>query len=58
MYKGNSKRYSIESVIIAALGAGIATSFAFSQGQSPFLALGITIFAAIAALLIDRFLLP
>lgn len=41
-------------MVTAGIGAGIITSFAVSQGQSPWLALGITAFAAIAAVLIDR----
>ena len=39
---------------MAALGAGVITSFAVSQGQNPFVGLGITVFAAIAAVLIDH----
>ena len=44
----------LNSMVTAGIGAGIITSFAVSQGQSPWLALGITAFAAIAAVLIDR----
>lgn len=44
----------VSSMVTAGLGAGIITSFAVSQGQSPWLGLGITAFAAIAAVLIDR----
>ncbi|WP_413167154.1 hypothetical protein ACL6C3_10700 [Capilliphycus salinus ALCB114379] len=54
MYKKDSKGDPLVAVVTAALGAGVATSFAVSQGQSPFVALGITIFAAIAAFVIDR----
>jgi hypothetical protein len=42
------------SMVTAGLGAGIITSFAVSQGQSPWLGLGITAFAAIAAVLLDQ----
>ena len=54
MYKKNSNRDPWVAAVTAALGAGVATSFAVAQGQSPFLALGITIFAAVVALLCDR----
>ena len=46
----------IGSVAIAALGAGIITSFAVSQGQNPLVGLGITAFAAVSAVAIDHFL--
>ncbi len=49
-----SQRDPLESAVTAALGAGVATSFAVSQGQSPWVALGITAFAAIVALICDR----
>ncbi len=54
MYKKHSNRDPWVAAVTAALGAGVATSFAVAQGQSPFLALGITIFAAVVALLCDR----
>ena len=44
----------LNSVVTAGIGAGIITSLAVSQGQSPWLGLGITVFAAISAVLIDR----
>lgn len=44
----------VGSMVTAGLGAGIITSFAVSQGQSPWLAIGITAFAAIAAVLIEQ----
>ncbi len=50
----NRKGDWVGSMVTAGLGAGIITSFAVSQGQSPWLGLGITVFAAIAAVLIDR----
>ncbi|WP_008308286.1 hypothetical protein [Leptolyngbya sp. PCC 6406] len=50
----NRKVDWVGSMVTAGLGAGIVTSFAVSQGQSPWLGLGITVFAAIAAVLIDR----
>ncbi|NJL89325.1 MAG: hypothetical protein HC916_05615 [Coleofasciculaceae cyanobacterium SM2_1_6] len=51
MYNKNSQKDWIAATITAALGAGIVTSFAVSQGQHPLLALGITGLATIAALL-------
>lgn len=54
MYDNNRKRDPIVSVVTAALGAGVVTSFAVSQGQHPLVALGITAFAAGLALLLDR----
>lgn len=56
MYNNRSNQGLLEAAITAALGAGIVTSFAVGQGQSPFVALGITGFAAIAALVCDRLL--
>ncbi|NJN20941.1 MAG: hypothetical protein HC812_06770 [Leptolyngbya sp. RL_3_1] len=53
MYQ-NQKTDWLGSMVVAGLGAGIITSFAVAQGQSPWLALGITLFAAIAAVLIER----
>lgn len=38
--------------LTAALGAGIITSYAVSQGQNPLVATGITIFSAIFAVII------
>ena len=38
--------------LTAAVGAGIITSYAVSQGQNPFIAIAITIFSAISAVII------
>jgi hypothetical protein len=54
MYKKDSKGDPVVAVVTASLGAGVATSFAVAQGQSPFVALGITIFAGLAAFLLER----
>lgn len=51
MYNKNSDRDWVSAVVTAALGAGVVTSFAVSQGQDPFVALGITGFSASIALL-------
>jgi hypothetical protein len=52
----NVQKDWIGATVIAALGAGVITSFAVSQGQNPFVGLGITLFAAISAVAIDHFL--
>ena len=41
---------------IAALAAGVVTSYAVSQGQTPLIALGITIFSAVAAVVIGQWI--
>ncbi len=46
----------IASLVIAALGAGVITSFAVSQGQNPFIGLGITALSALFAVTIDSLL--
>jgi hypothetical protein len=51
MYNKNSDRDWLTGAVTAAIGAGIVTSFAVSQGQNPFIALGITGFSALVALL-------
>jgi uncharacterized protein (DUF2062 family) len=55
MYDKRPDRDLATAAVTAALGAGVVTSFAVSQGQHPLLALGITIFAAGVALICDRF---
>jgi uncharacterized membrane protein YgaE (UPF0421/DUF939 family) len=44
----------LSGAIAAAVGAGVAASFAVALGQSPWTALGITGFSAAVALLCDR----
>lgn len=51
----NVQKDWLGAFVIAALGAGVITSLAVSQGQNPFVALGITVFAATVAVLIDHF---
>jgi hypothetical protein len=41
-------------LVTAGLGAGVATSLAVVQGQNPLVALGITLFAAVMALVVDE----
>lgn len=54
MYKGSQKDWW-SAAITAGLGAGVVTSFAVSQGQHPLLALSITGFAVLLALIIDHY---
>lgn len=54
MYKKNSEKDLLGAAVTAALGAGIVTSFAVSQGQNPLVALAITGFSALVALLISQ----
>ncbi|HIK30776.1 MAG TPA: hypothetical protein IGS17_13715 [Oscillatoriales cyanobacterium M59_W2019_021] len=54
MYNKNAQKDPLVAAVTAGLGAGVATSFAVAQGQSPLLALGITAFAAAVAVLCDR----
>lgn len=56
MYNPRSKKDWLGAAITAGLGAGVATSFAVSQGQHPLMACAITLFAIAAALVIDQFL--
>lgn len=42
----------VSAGLTAAIGAGIITSYAVSQGQSPIVATGITIFSALLAVII------
>jgi phosphoglycerate-specific signal transduction histidine kinase len=41
----------INQLAVASIGAGIVTSLAVAQGQSPLTALSITLFSAIAAVM-------
>jgi hypothetical protein len=47
MYKKDTDKDLIGAAVTAALGAGVATSFAVSQGQHPLMALAITAVATI-----------
>lgn len=39
---------------VACLGAGVITSFAVAQGQNPLTALSITLFSALAAVMVGQ----
>lgn len=54
MYNKNSDSDFMSEVIVAAAGAGVATTFAIARGQSPLMGLAITAFAAISAIIINR----
>lgn len=41
---------------VAAIGAGLVTSVAVAQGQNPLTALGITLFSAVAAVMVGQVL--
>ena len=41
---------------VACLGAGVITSFAVAQGQNPLTALSITLFSAVAAVMVGQVL--
>ncbi len=58
MYNKNSQKDWLTAGLTAALGAGVVTTFAVSRGQNPLIGLGITAFAAIAALIIDQLAHP
>ncbi|MCS7291537.1 MAG: hypothetical protein RMI89_00990 [Gloeomargarita sp. SKYBB_i_bin120] len=42
------------ALVTAGLGAGVATSWAVVQGQHPWVALGITLLAAVLAVVVDE----
>ena len=54
MYNKNSDQDWLTAAVTAALGAGVVTSFAVSQGQNPFVALAITGFSALVAVLFSQ----
>jgi hypothetical protein len=56
MYDKTPKKDWLTAAVTAALGAGVVTTFAISQGQHPLLAIGITSFATVAALLVEQYI--
>ncbi len=51
MYKKKTDKDLVGAALTAALGAGIVTSFAVSQGQHPLMAIAITVIAALFAVI-------
>lgn len=50
----NQEKDLVSAGLTAAIGAGIITSFAVSQGQNPLVATGITVFSALLAVIIHQ----
>lgn len=54
MYNKDTDKDLVGAALTAAVGAGIVTSFAISQGQHPLLALAITGIATLFAVVCSR----
>ncbi len=54
MYNKNTNKDLLGAAVTAALGAGIVTSFAVSQGQHPMIAIGITVMAGLVGALLHQ----
>jgi hypothetical protein len=52
----NSRPEVLNQLAVACLGAGIVTTVAVAQGQNPLTAMGITLFSAIAAVMVGQIL--
>ena len=46
----------VSQLCVACLGAGVITTVAVAQGQNPLTALGITVFSAVAAVMVGQVL--
>ena len=46
----------VMQLYVACLGAGVITTVAVAQGQNPLTALGITVFSAVAAVMVGQVL--
>lgn len=46
----------MSQLAVACIGAGVVTSVAVAQGQNPLTALGITLFSAVAAVMVGQVL--
>ncbi len=53
MYRPSERDWPA-ALVTAGLGAGVVTSLAVAQGQHPLVALGITLFAAVMAVVVDE----
>lgn len=51
-----SRSEVVTQLAIASLGAGVVTTIAVAQGQNPLTALSITLFSAIAAVMVGQVL--
>ncbi|MCT0225788.1 hypothetical protein [Synechococcus sp. CS-1328] len=51
-----SRSEVVTQLAVACLGAGVVTSVAVAQGQNPLTALGITLFSAVAAVMLGQVL--
>jgi hypothetical protein len=52
----NSRSELFTQLAVACIGAGVVTSVAVAQGQNPLTALGITLFSAVAAVMVGQIL--
>ncbi len=52
----NSRSEVVTQLAVACLGAGVVTTVAVAQGQNPITALGITLFSAVAAVMVGQVL--
>ena len=50
----NNRSDVVSQLALASLGAGIVTTVAVAQGQNPLTALGITLFSALAAVMVGQ----
>ncbi len=50
----NNRSEMVTQLAVASLGAGIVTTVAVAQGQNPLTALGITLFSALAAVMVGQ----
>jgi hypothetical protein len=46
----------VTQLAVACIGAGVVTTLAVAQGQNPLTALGITLFSAVAAVMVGQVL--
>jgi hypothetical protein len=53
MYKPSTKD-PVVAAVTAAMGAGVVAGYSVSQGQNVLVGIGITIFATLVALLVDK----
>jgi hypothetical protein len=53
MYK-NTTKDPVVAAVTAAMGAGVVAAFCVSRGQNLFVGIGITLFATVTALLVDK----